>query len=487
MNQASRQKKFLSSLLILITLNIIIKPFWIFGIDRTVQNIVGSAEYGLYFALFNFSLLFNIFLDLGITNFNNREIAQHHHLLNKQFSGILTLKFILGVFYVLLTIISSQIFGYKWQHTHILLFLAFNQFLLSLILYLRSNISGMQMFKSDALLSILDRTLMIIFCSILIWSDVFSSDFSIEWFIYSQTLAYSVTALICFLIVIYHSGKIKLQWNWIFYIYILKKSLPFAILILLMTIYQRVDSVMIERLLIDGERHAGIYAAAFRILDAFNMIGYLFAIILLPLFARMIKQMENIYHIVKTAFSVLIVFSTFISLQLFFNSESIMGLLYIHHVHESAQVLRILILCLIPVSISYVFGTLLTASGELKILNLISASLVLVNLLLQLIFIPLFQTKGAASVSLLTHIIAATAQIFYVYKKFQLNFEKKYLILIAIFFIISIAITIICKQLCPNLLVNLIVSGIITFLLSIILGIIKPLKAIQVLFDKSAI
>ena len=59
------QRKFVVNLALLLLLNFLIKPFWIFGIDRTVQNeLVSSADYGTYFALFNFAMLFNILLDL---------------------------------------------------------------------------------------------------------------------------------------------------------------------------------------------------------------------------------------------------------------------------------------------------------------------------------------------------------------------------------------------------------------------------------------
>ena len=68
------QKKFLRNLVLLVFLNLLVKPFWILGVDRQVQNVVGPEEYGLYFTIFNFSFLFYIFLDLGITNFNNRNI-----------------------------------------------------------------------------------------------------------------------------------------------------------------------------------------------------------------------------------------------------------------------------------------------------------------------------------------------------------------------------------------------------------------------------
>ena len=77
------KKKFLTNLALLIFLNLLVKPFFIFGIDRSVQNAVGLENYGFYFTIFNFAFLFNILLDAGLTNFNNRNIAQHAQLLNK--------------------------------------------------------------------------------------------------------------------------------------------------------------------------------------------------------------------------------------------------------------------------------------------------------------------------------------------------------------------------------------------------------------------
>ena len=48
--------RFYSSLGLLVLLNAIVKPFWIFAIDRQVQNVVGFEAYGVYFSLFNFQL-----------------------------------------------------------------------------------------------------------------------------------------------------------------------------------------------------------------------------------------------------------------------------------------------------------------------------------------------------------------------------------------------------------------------------------------------
>jgi len=229
------QRKFLTNLALLLFLNLLVKPFWIFGIDRSVFNVVGEADYGFYFSLFNFAFLFNILLDAGITNFNNRNIAQNHHLLNKHFSGIAMLRLLLAILYVVVMFTVALIIGYNPEQMKLLGWVAFNTFLLSSILYLRSNISGLLLFRTDSFLSVLDRLLMIGICSLLLWGGLTDQQFQIEWFVYAQTLSYVLTFIIAFIIVARKAAFTKFNWNSRFFLMILKKSFPFAILILLMS------------------------------------------------------------------------------------------------------------------------------------------------------------------------------------------------------------------------------------------------------------
>jgi O-antigen/teichoic acid export membrane protein len=163
------QKKFITNLAFLLFLNLLIKPFWLLGIDRSVQNAAGTEAYGAYYALFNFSFLFNILLDLGITNFNNRNISQNRQLLDKHLSGIIMLRMALAVVYILVSLIGSLILGYEVVQLKMLVILLLNQVLVSFILYLRSNLAGLHMFKTDSVISVLDRTIMIAICSFLLW------------------------------------------------------------------------------------------------------------------------------------------------------------------------------------------------------------------------------------------------------------------------------------------------------------------------------
>src|SRR6056297_671731 len=189
------KKKFLSNLLLLVLLNILIKPFWFFGIEVAVQNRVGEEMYGLYFSLFNFAFILNILLDIGITNFNNRAVAREHDLLRTNLARIVPLKFLLSILYGIIVFGTGALIGYSTVQFKLLFILVINQFLSSFILYMRSNISGIQLFRTDSLLSVLDRSLMIVMNGVLLWTNITSEPYKIEWFVYSQTLSYLLTLI----------------------------------------------------------------------------------------------------------------------------------------------------------------------------------------------------------------------------------------------------------------------------------------------------
>jgi O-antigen/teichoic acid export membrane protein len=483
------RKKFLSNLILILFLNLLVKPFWILGIDRTVQNIVGAQDYGFYYVLFNFSFLFNILLDLGITNYNNRNIARHNQLLNKHFSSIVIVKLLLAVVYTIVTFSVGIIIGFNAHQLSLLGVMAFNQFLLSFILYLRSNISGLLLFRTDSFLSVLDRVLMIIICGVLIWGHVTSTPFQIEWFVYAQTTAYLLTVLVALAVVAKKAKFRKLNWNYPFFILIIKQSFPFAVLILLMTFYNRIDSVMIERLLPEklGEEQAGIYASAYRLLDAANMIAYLFSVLLLPLFSNMIKNRDSVVHVVRLAVSLLLIISSTIAIGSHFYSYELMDLLYVAHVQQSANVFRLLIFGYIAISTTYVFGTLLTANGNLKMLNFVAAGGMLLNLTLNLILVPRLYALGSAYASLIAQFITATIQVLLVQHIFKFRPDYKFLASIAGFVAGLIVVSYFSKMVFDNWMYNFALMMLVSLVMAMLLKLLDVRGFIRLLKNKEAV
>jgi O-antigen/teichoic acid export membrane protein len=421
------QKKFLTNLALILFLNLLIKPIYILGIETKVQNQAGAASYGIYFAIYNFCFILTILLDFGITNFNNKNIAQNSHLLTKHFSALFTLKVILAILYITVVVSVGLIIGYDTRLMKLLLVVGFNMFLLFFINYMRSNLAGLHLFKTDSIVSVLDRLILIGLCIFMLHTNVFKGHNGIMYFVYAQTIAYLTSAITVFIIILRKTHTFKISWNWPFSLMILKKSLPFAILTLLMSFYNRIDTVMIERMLDVGvgDVQSGIYAQAFRLLDATNMIAFLTAGMLLPIFSRMLKYNESVESLVKLISTLLLAPAIVIGVSCVFYSREFMDLIYKQHINESADIFGLIMLSFIAVSTTYIFGTLLTANGNMKQLNIMAALGMVVNVSLNLILIPRLQAYGSAISSLITQFLTAIIQVIIAQRifRFKVNYR----------------------------------------------------------------
>jgi O-antigen/teichoic acid export membrane protein len=208
------------------------------------------------------------------------------------------------------------------------------------------------------------------------------------------------------------------------------------------------------------------------------MVAYLFSVILLPLIAKMIKENQKINAVVGAAFHLLLIITLgFVAVSLCYSTE-LMELLYNKHIDESAKVYKILSFCFIPISMTYIFGTVLTANGSLKYLNLIAGLGMIMNIGLNFILIPLFKENGAAMTSLITQSVTAILQAWLALKIFKIKFEWRYCLKIISFIVIVFFISIFARQLELNWVIKASITLVLIVLASFFVKIfrIKEIK-----------
>lgn len=390
-------------------MSILVKAFWVLGIDRTVQNVVGETAYGNYFSLFSFSVLFTLLLDMGLSGFNNRAVSADPSRVKLYFGNVLLLRLLLTVAYFLVTLTVALALGYEKHQVTMLLVLMLNQVMASMILWLRSNISGMQYLFLDSLLSVADRMVMIIICSVLLWGGIADGAFRTEWFIWTQTAAYFTVMCAAFIIVVRRGGVSGVRPDASVLKSIIVTGLPYAAVVFSMTLYWRTDSVMIERLLPDGATEAGNYAQAFRLFDALAMIPMLFGGLLLPIMTRGLASGGNIRPLAAMAGRMLLVPLGIGAVTLATFPGEILDLLYASPAENAPGTFRMLMLALVPVGAIFIYSTMLTAAGRLKLLGAITGSGMVINVVLNRILIPDYGSAGAAATALVTQTLVAAA------------------------------------------------------------------------------
>lgn len=406
-------RKFYSDVLFVQVVNILVKALWILAIDRAVQNLLPPESYGRYFSLLAFSILFIILLDLGINNMNSREVARDRDFFYRNFYGILKAKVLFSVFYLSVMFAMFFALGFSATDLRVLLPLAIMQIIISFNTYFRTNIAAHERFKLDGIFAVLDRTIVIIICGAMLLVQEWSDLLDIRRFVYIQVIGVGVSfvGLLIVNIRLLNQVDSKSRFQYSFVKELLKKTIPFALLAALMSLYTRIDAVMIKDILGDGE--ADRYAMGYRLLDALNMVAVLLSGILLPMFSARLKDHKQIRKLSSMGMRVLVLPSiVLVCLGVIYGPE-IMHLMYPAKADmKTAETFSVLLACFLPISVVYIYGTLLTANRSLRFLNFLAAFSVIVNLILNRVFIVEYGILGAAWATLFTQSIFAMGCLF---------------------------------------------------------------------------
>jgi O-antigen/teichoic acid export membrane protein len=275
--------------------------------------------------------------------------------------------------------------------------------------------------------------------------------------------------------------EFKLNLNKSFSLLILKQTYPYAVLVLAMTFYYRIDVVMLDSMLDDGEVQADIYAQGYRLMDAATQIGVLFATLLLPMFSSMIKNNKKVVDLVKLSFSLIFVPSISLAIASFFFSNEITSTLYEGRT-EAAQVLGVLMFCFVAIATTYIFGTLLTANGSLRILNKLAIGGMVLNVVLNFVLIPTYKAEGSAVASLITQVLIVVIQIMIVKKVFSFNVNYKF-ISIVVLYVVTLIILIQGIQIyVSGFIIQFILFVLISGILALVMRIVN-LKKMMIIFS----
>jgi O-antigen/teichoic acid export membrane protein len=410
---------FFSNVLFSLLLNLLVKPIAIFGIDAQVQNVVGLDQYGLYFSLLSLSLILNILMDLGINNYVIKTVAKNKEEAKSQISSILLLRLLLFLVYIGILFTSAFLLGYDFMSMKLLFFLGLNQLFIVFIAYFRGFFSGLQHYKLDSFFSVFDRIILIITAgSVLLFNMGY--EMSIPLYIQLQTFGYFLTFVLAFIFFKRIVGTILWQVDLLHFKSVLQKSLPFALLIILMSLYTRIDGILLHELGANGNMEAGIYAKGFRLLDALYMFGMIFAGLLFPMFSNVLQEsVQKVRELVLISANFLMSGVIVVVFIIILHAESILQLIYTSDVGAELPFIW-LMLSFIGIAMNFVFGTLLTANGNLKELNIISAIGVIINVSLNIFLIPKYGAIGAGFTAFVTQMIMAITQFILCAKNFQL-------------------------------------------------------------------
>ena len=400
----------------MVLLNFLVKPVWLLT-EMVIQDEVGHEDWGLYSALLSLGFLFIALSDLGINQYSTKTLASEPGLMRSYFPNLLTVKLFLAFTYPFLMLVIGWILGYEEEELYFLLVLCLVHGGNQIMQFFRANFQAMQRFKIDGLLSIFDRIVLLILVGYLFYTEL-----NIQRFVYARIVTTAFSVLVFYVLISRIYGWLKPRLELPLIKNVVKLSFSFAMMTVLYSLHDKVDQVMLERLA--GERENGLYVAAYRWLDAFSM--YLWTV--LPIFfARFafyikdLKEQEKLLHFgqVITALPMM-----FVSVFVFFYGEK---LLFLFGQSTPAEI-EIMRQCLVALfvaaflnSIFAIFSTLLTSTNHEGFINILIAISIVINVVLNWIFIPEYGAIASAWTTLVSYAFIDIAYVVYIQRKIDIR------------------------------------------------------------------
>ena len=203
---------------------------------------------------------------------------------------------------------------------------------------------------------------------------------------------------------------------------LLKDSWPLILSGIVISIYMKIDQVMIKEMM--NAEAVGQYAAAVRLSEAWYFIPMVIASSLFPAIINAKKQSEELYYArLQKLYSLMVWLAIAIALPMTFLSDWVVHFLYGEQYNQAGSVLMIHIWAGVFVFLGVASGKWLL-SENLQIFSTVNTSIgAIVNIWLNYILIPKIGVSGAAWATLISYFVAAYLCLLF-FKKTRINFAN---------------------------------------------------------------
>lgn len=385
-----------------------------------LSRYLGVFGYGEYTTIFAYLGFFSVFVDFGLYLIAVREISKPDVNIEKIVGNLFSLRLILA--FLVFSLASGIGFLLPYSST-VKAGIVIGGVALALVTI------------TQATFSVFQAKLRMDFA---VWADVFGRIvvLGLTLFFMSQgyeflfiIFAYVVGNLLTFLIGLFFTRKfIKLRprldidvWRGL-----LIEAIPLGIVVILSMVHFKIDIVLLSVLPLGEKlvnmREVGVYGVSYRIIEVLIVFPAIFVGSVFPILSKQFfEKSDNFKKTFQKSFDFLIIVSVPLVVGVYTLAPYIVNIIGGREFSNAVLPLQILIFAVAFYFLSYLLSHLLIAANLQKKLIFISILSVAINVLLNLVFIPLYSYLGAAVVTVISWFLALVVHFYLVIRHLRIT------------------------------------------------------------------
>lgn len=392
----------------------------IFGLLVTIllTNYLGLEGFGNYMYVIALAIIFGAFADWGTATIGAREAAKERKKEGKILANIFLVRLAFSLVAALMMVVGAIVIPLQTTSPLLVrraiilgsLILVFNTLRASLLVVFQTKLQLQKQSVINVTISILILLISLFF----VWQGM-----GIVPLIGAVVLANLVGVTIGFFLA---TRTIRFDWRLDkqFIRRLLVESFPMGAILLIFTIDNKIDTVMLGS--IKGSGAVGIYAVAYRIYDVLILGAAYFMIALLPILSRysdLTRWREKLRQIYQKSFDFMFLMGLTAVIGIWLFAPLAVKLITQRRLLEfsdSIAILRLLGLALFLAYLNHLTGYTIVALGKQRRYFFIALAALIFNVVANALVIPQYSYYGAAVVTILTEGLVLIITSFFIFR-----------------------------------------------------------------------
>lgn len=371
-----------------------------------IARYLGTDGFGILSFALAFAGMVSIFADMGLNTLIVREVARNKSSTDKYLTNVLVIKTILAVFTFLTVSVVINLLNYPPETILIVYLLAFSIILNSIFGIFNSIFQAYEKMEYQAVGQILNSVTIFVIVLTAIYLNLNVIAFAFNYLIASIiVLVYSVVVYLWK----FHLPEIRVDLS--FWKPTLKESSPYGLIGIFSMVYVWIDSLFLS--LFQGNDAVGIYNAAYKLVMVFLFIPTIFNLSIFPVMSNFfIKSKKSLRRTVEKYFNFMVLIGTPLAVGCTILADKIIFTVFGAQFSGSIIALQILIWSILFIFLNSPFVQLMSSIDKQRTLTKIVAICMIVNVILNLLFIPRFSYIAASIVTVITEFLVLSISLY---------------------------------------------------------------------------
>lgn len=374
---------------------------------------LGVDDYGMLMFGLSFVEICSIGLDLGLSVILIREISKDESRMNSYFNNVLFLKIILVLLTSLITGLVLYFVNYGHNLNIIIVVLFITAIINSFALILTSVFQAFNKMQYVSIGRIISTLVILLGALFLIKTDINANAVNFSFLYLASSIVLFISSL--FIYLYYFKAKISFSFAKKHWLTIIKLALPLGISVIFVTVYYRIDSIMLK--FFCGDSEVGLYNAAYNLIFALNFVQGIVITAIYPIMSKLfISSREQLQRLYEISIRLLAIFAFPIGVGTALLADKLILLIYGENFISASLSLRVLIWALVFMFLNVSIANLMNAANLQKIVAYQIVLSTIFNIIANIIAIPKFGSAGASFTTVLSEIIAFILLLYFSYK-----------------------------------------------------------------------